>query len=115
MPFLKYDSIKLGPVEMDGVKGASKANVVGAPEGWEDHTLRVFRLTPGGFTPHHQHDWPHINYVIKGKGKLTIGDDTQEISAKDFALVPSNTRHQFQNPFDEDFEFICIVPNKGAY
>ncbi|MCP4706044.1 MAG: cupin domain-containing protein, partial [candidate division Zixibacteria bacterium] len=38
-----------------------------------------------------------------------------EVSEKDYAFVPPNTEHQFSNPFDKDFEFICIVPNRGEY
>ncbi|NOY89475.1 MAG: cupin domain-containing protein [FCB group bacterium] len=31
----------------------------------------------------------------------------------DFAFIPANVEHRFQNNFDEDFEFICIVPHRG--
>lgn len=115
MPVFKYDDIKLDPVLMDGVRETSKANVIGAPEGWEENTLRVFRIKPGGYTPLHQHDWEHINYVIRGKGTLTLGEHTFELNEKDFALVPPNTKHQFRNNGDQPFEFICIVPQRGAY
>lgn len=114
MPVVKYSEISMDDVSMDGVKDTLKANVIGKPEGWPDHTLRVFRIGPGGNTPHHQHDWEHINYVIKGHGTLRIGDEVHELSEKDFAFVPPNTMHQFSNSSDEDFEFICIVPNRGA-
>jgi len=115
MPVIKYDQIQLEDVNMDGVHKASKSNVVAKPEGWQDYTLRVFRLAPGGYSPHHKHDWEHINYVMKGKGTLSIGDDIKEISDGDFAFVPPNEVHQFRNPYNSDFEFICIVPNRGAY
>jgi quercetin dioxygenase-like cupin family protein len=115
MPVIKYRDMKLNPVTMPGVKDAVKANVVGPDQGWENHTLRVFRLGAGGFTPRHQHDWEHINHVVKGKGRLRIGDQVYELEEKDFAFVPANTEHQFENPYDGEFEFICIVPNKGAY
>jgi quercetin dioxygenase-like cupin family protein len=115
MPIVKSSEINLQSVKMDGVANAFKANVIGPGQGWKDNTLRVFRITPGGFTPHHQHDWEHINYVMKGKGTLTIGEETREVVAGDFALVPPNTMHQFRNPYDSDFEFICIVPDRGAY
>jgi quercetin dioxygenase-like cupin family protein len=115
MPVIKYQDITTTPIKMDGVKDASKANVIGIPEGWDDHTLRVFRLKPGGFTPRHQHDWPHINFIVSGRGRLRIGDTVHELSPKDFALVPSNTEHQFENPYGDEFEFVCIVPNRGAY
>ena len=115
MPVLPYKDISLQTVEAGGVKGVTKANVIGEKEGWENHTLRVFRVKPGGYTPRHQHDWEHVNYVIKGKGRLRIKDSVQELHEKDFAFVPPNTEHQFENHGDEDFEFVCIVPNRGAY
>jgi quercetin dioxygenase-like cupin family protein len=115
MPIFKNSEIKMEDVQMDGVKGVIKSNVIGPPEEWKDYTLRVFRLEPEGFSPHHQHDWEHINYVIKAKGTLTIGDQVNELSEGDFAFVPPNLKHQFNNPNDSDFEFICIVPNRGAY
>lgn len=114
MPVVKYSEIEMTAVSMDGVKDTLKANVVGMSEGWKDHTLRVFRIGPGGNTPHHQHDWEHINYVIKGTGTLRIGDEVHQLREKDFAFVPPNTMHQFSNSSEGDFEFICIVPNRGA-
>ncbi len=113
MTVVKYQNIKLSKVEMEGAKGTSKDNVIGKPEGWPEHTLRVFRLQPGGYTPRHQHDWEHVNYIISGGGRLRIGEELFDLKEKDFAFVPPNAEHQFENPHDEDFEFICIVPNLG--
>ena len=115
MPVIKYRDLRLSKVDMDGVKGTFKANVIGKQEGWLQHTLRVFRVGAGGFTPRHQHDWEHVNYVVKGRGRLRIGNEVFELGEKDFAFVPPNAEHQFENPYDKDFEFICIVPNRGAY
>ncbi len=115
MPVVKHSDMKMETVAMDGVKDVTRANVIGPTEGWDDNTLRVFRMGPGGNTPKHQHDWEHVNHIIKGKGRLMIGDETFAIQAGDFAYVPPNTLHQFTNPYDEPFEFICIVPNRGAY
>ena len=115
MPVIKYSEIGLEDVRMEGAAEVVRANVIGPDQGWKDYTLRVFRVGPMGFTPHHQHDWEHINYVIRGRGILTIGDRTFELAQGDFAFVPPNIMHQFKNPHDDDFEFICIVPNRGAY
>jgi quercetin dioxygenase-like cupin family protein len=114
MPVVKYRDIKLSEVKMAGVSKAEKANVIGVPEGWPEHTLRVFRLGAGGYTPRHQHDWEHVNYVMRGKGRLRIEGQVYELTEKDFAYVPPNVEHQFENPYGEDFEFICVVPNRGA-
>lgn len=114
MPVVTKNSIALDPVTLDGVQGVSIAKVIGPDQGWKDHAMRQLRLEPGGFTPHHQHDWEHINYITKGCGKLQIGDTTYNVKQGDYAFVPPDTMHQFLNPSDEDFEFICIVPNRGA-
>jgi quercetin dioxygenase-like cupin family protein len=115
MAIVSKREISLQDIRADGVVGTSKANVLGPTQGWQGNVLRLFRINAGGNTPHHQHDWEHINYVTRGKGLLTINGETQEIAQGDFALVPPNTMHQFRNPFDSDFEFICIVPERGAY
>ncbi len=113
MPVYRYSDIKLEKVAMEGVRDVTKAVVIGPEQGWEKNALRVFRIAPGGFTPHHDHDWEHVNYIIKGKGTLTIGEETFQVAANDFAFVPPGMSHQFRNPFDEDFEFICIIPSTG--
>jgi len=115
MAVFKNADISFDEVHMDGVNNVRKANVIGPGQGWRGHTLRVFCLRPEGFTPHHQHDWEHVNYVMKGQGTLTIGDETHELTEGDFAFVPPSIDHQFRNPYDEEFEFICIVPERGAY
>jgi quercetin dioxygenase-like cupin family protein len=114
MPVVRYDDLDLQPVIMDGVRGASKAVPLGAKD-WPDHVVRVFRIRPGGYTPRHSHDWEHVNFVIKGRGRLTIDGQPTELGEKDFAYVPPNTMHQFENPYDSEFEFICIVPERGEY
>ncbi len=115
MPVLPYDKMNMKPIEVKGGEHVSKAVVIGREEGWPDHTVRVFRLAPGGFTPRHSHDWEHVNYIIKGTGELRLGEKVQKVHEHDFAFVPANTEHQFRNAGDEDFEFICIVPNRGEY
>jgi len=114
MPVIKSNTIRFDPVHGAGVTQTSKANVIGPREGWPAHMVRAFRIAPGGYTPHHQHDWEHVNYIIRGAGSLTIGDQVFKLAAGDYAFVPPNVMHQFKNESDEDFEFICVVPNRGA-
>jgi len=114
VPVIKHGSIKAAPVVADSVKNVTKADVIGPAEGWPDHTMRLFRMAPGGHTPHHKHDWEHVNFIVRGKGTLTIEGVKHTVEANDYAYVPPNAQHQFENPFDEDFEFLCIVPQRGA-
>ncbi len=115
MAVIRYDQVDLTEIGINGAENVSKAVVIDEREGWDGYALRVFRLGPGGFTPQHSHDWEHVNYVIAGRGKLTIGSEVHELDAGDFAFVPPGVEHQFENPGGEEFEFICIVPERGEY
>lgn len=115
MAVIKYGKMNLKPIQMEKADKVSKAIVIGKDEGWDGYAMRVFSIKPGGFTPKHQHDWEHVNYIIKGKGKLELNGELSEVVENDFAFVPPNAEHQFSNPYDEPFEFICIVPNRGEY
>lgn len=115
MPVIKYDQIELTNVIMDGASNVSKAITVGRSEGWDGHVMRLFRIGQGGQTPKHAHDWEHVIYVTTGNGKVSIGQDTHDLERGDYAFVPANAEHQFRNPGEGDFEFICIVPDRGEY
>ncbi len=87
--------------------------LVGSNEGWDNHVMRVFELEPGGFTPRHQHTWPHINYIVEGNGTLFLNGQENSIQAGSYAYVPGNELHQFQNTSNAVLKFICIVPTEG--
>ena len=87
--------------------------LVSPKEGWEGYVMRVVQVGTDGYTPKHKHPWPHINYVIKGEGELFIKDKIHKVQAGSYAFVPENEMHQFKNIGNEDFEFICIVPERG--
>ena len=72
-----------------------------------------FHPKEGGTTPHHAHPWPHINYIISGRGTLCLDGKDTSLGEGSVAYVPSNTKHQFKNDAKEDFVFICIVPEEG--
>ena len=94
-------------------KDATMQVLISPQEGWEGYVMRIFEVAPGGFTPKHDHPWPHINYVIRGKATLLLEGDLQALSAGSYAYVPAGTLHQFQNTGEEPFELMCIVPEEG--
>ncbi|MCG8483541.1 MAG: cupin domain-containing protein [Clostridia bacterium] len=95
------------------VRNAAMKVLVSPQEGWEGHVMRMIELGKDGFSPRHTHDWPHINYVVKGKGKVHIDGVDYRIEEGSYAYVPSNALHQFINTGDDALEFICIVPEEG--
>ena len=107
------DLLEKKKIENEKTKGASVSVLVSPKEGWEGYVMRVFELEPGGYTPKHQHPWPHINYIIEGEGELMIDGVINQIKSGSYAYVPSDTIHQFQNHSQHVFKFICIVPEQG--
>lgn len=113
MPLGHENNVMGSVVDHPEVKDAVMKVLVSPEEGWEDNVLRVFELEPGGHTPKHTHDWPHINYVIEGEGTLFLNGKENPIKAGSYAYVPNNELHQFKNVGDTKLRFICIVPLEG--
>jgi quercetin dioxygenase-like cupin family protein len=110
-----YKDVPPSVVTHPEARGATMRVLLGPGSGWDDHVMRVFELEPGGNTPRHRHDWPHINYIISGQGSLYLKGEDHGLSAGGYALVPAGEEHQFKNVSDEPFVFVCIVPVRGHY
>ena len=87
--------------------------LVGPKEGWKGYVMRVVEVEEGGYTPKHNHPWPHINYFIEGEGELMIDGKVTPVEPGSYAYVPSDALHQFRNVGTATFKFICIVPEEG--
>jgi len=97
-----------------GAVNVFKKTLVGPPEGWTGWVMRLFTLTGDGRTPRHTHPWPHINYVVQGKGVLYLNGEEHPVEAGTYAFIPDNAEHQFINRDEREvFRFICIVPEEG--
>lgn len=91
-----------------------KRIVLGPSDGSEEIVLRYFSVGPGGMTPHHAHDFPHLVKIEAGQGAAMDGDGNERpLQEGDFIYINDNETHQFRNTGSEPFEFICIVPGRG--
>lgn len=73
--------------------------------------MRKFRITKGGFMPYHTNSVEHEQYVLKGSAKVII-DGKEHIAKKDDVLfLPAGAAHSYEVIGDEDYEFLCLVPN----
>lgn len=100
-------------VSGEGISQVVKKVLVGPDEGWTGWVMRLFELGPGGHTPRHTHDWPHINWVVEGEGILHVDGTDYPIKAGSYGYVPNNIPHQFKSNPDSKLAFICIVPEEG--
>lgn len=107
------DQLDAKAINHPEVKHVLMKVLVSPKEGWDGYVMRVFEVGVDGYTPRHAHPWPHINYIIEGKGELMVNHKINAIEAGSFAYVPSDTLHQFKNVGQTPLKFICIVPEEG--
>ncbi len=80
-------------------------------EGAGNCFMRKFTLKPGAYMPLHQHeDTDHVQYILEGKMKVTLGDKVEIVEKGDALYIPSDLFHSYENPYEEEMKFICIVP-----
>ncbi|WP_320129123.1 cupin domain-containing protein [uncultured Sphaerochaeta sp.] len=107
------DEIAKRKLEGKGIKEVTKQVLVGPDQGWKDHVLRMFTLGKGGFAPLHSHPWEHIIYAVEGKGTLFMDGKEYPLTPGSTAYINANLQHQVLNAGDQNFVFLCIVPEFG--
>lgn len=99
-------------VTMEGAHDVKMKILIGIPDGSSNIIMRHFSVSPQGHTPRHQHDYEHVVKIEKNKGIFVDAEGKEHIVTEGMSLyVDPNTDHQFRNPFDQPFEFLCIIPN----
>jgi quercetin dioxygenase-like cupin family protein len=99
-------------VIMEGAKDVKMKILVGPADGSDNIIMRHFIIAPGGNTPFHQHNYEHVIKIENNRGVAIDQNGTEfEVKLGQSLFVKPNELHQFRNPFSEDFEFTCIIPN----
>lgn len=114
MKIVELPQVPSTPIDMEGVKGATKQVPIGVADGAPSFSMRVFTLEAGGHTPYHHHPWEHENYILAGSGVLRTEDGSERpIKAGDFVLILPGEKHQFRNTSEKaELQFICLVPKE---
>ena len=113
MKIAKADQIDSKPVDMEGAKDVAMRLLIHEADGAPNFLMRQFNISPGGHTPHHQHDWEHEVYVLAGSGTVVSPAGDKPITAGDCVFVPPGEQHQFVNGNAEELKFLCLIPKKS--
>ncbi|HZK17628.1 MAG: cupin domain-containing protein [Anaerolineaceae bacterium] len=92
-------------------EGVSRAILISNQEA-PNFAMRKFTIRAGGFMPFHINLVEHEQYVLKGKALIKIDDSSYEVQPGDAVYIPANVPHSYLPLGEEDFEFLCLVPNK---
>lgn len=71
--------------------------------------VRYFEVSPGGYTSFEMHGHEHMVLVLRGSGKVRLGDEWSKVGPFDAVLVLPNTPHQFVAANDEPLGILCVV------
>lgn len=85
--------------------------LVGAEDGAPNFAMRRFVMGKDGGMPRHTNRVEHEQYVLRGRARVSVGDDVHEVSAGDVLYIPAGTPHDYR-VLEPPFEFLCMVPNQ---
>jgi quercetin dioxygenase-like cupin family protein len=74
--------------------------------------MRRFVIKRGGVMPKHTNTVEHEQFVLRGQACININMEVYTVRAGDVVFIPEGAPHWYVNNGNEDFEFLCIVPNK---
>lgn len=83
-----------------------------SPEEGPHFAMRRFTMKPGGSMPRHTNEVEHEQYVLQGHARIGIGDEVYEVGPGQVVFIPAGVPHWYENIGEEDFVFLCLVPNK---
>ena len=77
-----------------------------------DFAMRRFTIKAGGSMPEHTNTVEHEQYVLSGSAEVGIGDRVYRLKKDDVLFIPAGVPHWYRASADEDYVFLCLVPNR---
>ena len=84
--------------------------LLSSADGAPNFAMRRFTMGAGGGMPRHTNTVEHEQYVLRGRGRVAIGDRVYEVGADDVLFIPAGVPHSYE-VIEAPFEFLCMVPN----
>jgi mannose-6-phosphate isomerase-like protein (cupin superfamily) len=73
-----------------------------------NQSLAEARVPPGATTTLHYHPrTEEIYYILQGKGRMRVGDDTSDVGPGDAIAIPPGQTHQITCTGDATLVFLC--------
>jgi mannose-6-phosphate isomerase-like protein (cupin superfamily) len=99
-----------------------RANIINTPHGSQirpliDRTTSDIQkcslaeevLPSGAAVGKHLHrETEEIYYILSGSGEMTVGDDTESVSAGDAVYIPRNNAHTLKNTGNEPMKILLV-------
>lgn len=93
--------------------GATRHTLLGAtsdgPADGLNFEVRYFELEPGGYSSLERHEHPHAVMILKGRGRVRLGNNTEPVGPFDIVYVAPGEVHRLSADSAETLGFLCIV------
>jgi mannose-6-phosphate isomerase-like protein (cupin superfamily) len=73
------------------------------------YSLAIAWLDPGKSSLPHRLKTAEVYYVMRGSGRMHVGDEATEVQAGDAVYIPPDAVQHLENTGHETIEFACIV------
>ena len=111
MKIIHYTEATPQSFDAEQVRGVTGRVVVGRADGAANFCMRVFELSPQGYTPLHQHAWEHEIFFHSGEGEVYQSGHWQTVKSGSVVFIPGDELHQIRNHGTQDLVFVCLIPS----
>ena len=111
MKIIHYTSAAPTHVDNDQAKGIAARVVIGKDDGANHFCMRIFEITPGGYSPKHLHAWEHEILIHSGEGEAYGSGAWHPIRPGTVLFIPPDVEHQIRNTGGEKLVFACLIPS----
>lgn len=108
-PF-RWEGIEVRPYKEEGTNfsGVTRQVLFDGGEGLGCE-LRYFEVAPGGWSSLERHHHAHAVIIVRGHGRVLIGERIVDAGTNDLVRVAPRTWHQFRAADDAPLGFLCMV------
>ncbi|HET9906255.1 MAG TPA: cupin domain-containing protein [Anaerolineales bacterium] len=75
-----------------------------------DLSMGIYVLPAGGTDPQSPHTEDEVYYVVSGKGKVLVADETRDVQAGSIVYVAKNIAHRFHSIEEELTLLVFFAP-----
>lgn len=89
--------------------GVRKHELIGEADGATQYRVRYFEVPAGGRTARERHPHDHGVVIIRGRARVTLGDESHEVGEGDVVYVAGDELHCFEALDANPLGFVCVV------
>lgn len=74
----------------------------------------LYVLPAGAVDPQHPHREDELYYVVKGRARMTVGNDERAVTAESLIFVEANQEHRFYDIIEDLVVLVFFAPAENG-